>query len=181
MTSPWHEDKSDIAPNLDYDLHKIRTDFPLLHQEIHGKPLVYLDNAATAQKPKQVIDRVAQYYSLENANIHRGVHHLSENATIEYEAARETIQRFINARGSREIIFVRGTTEALNLIAGSFGRSSILAGDEIIISTMEHHSNIVPWQILCQEKQAHLRIIPVSDEGELDLGAFAELFGPKTK
>ena len=139
---------------LPFDVDKIRADFPVLNQMINGKPLVYLDNAATSQKPQSVIDTLVNYYSTENANVHRGVHTLSQRATDDYEAARDKVKRFINAEKDEEIIFVRGTTEAINLISQTYGRSCTSEGDEIIISSMEHHSNIVPWQILCQEKGA---------------------------
>ena len=183
MTTPQKTDAPGIAssPGPDFDVNKLRADFPALHQRVHGKPLVYLDNAATAQKPQIVIDRLMQYYALENANIHRGVHYLSENATAEYEKARSGIQRLLHAKESREIIFVRGATEALNLVANSYGRKNIGEGDEVIVSGMEHHSNIVPWQILCEEKSAHLRVVPVTDDGALDMQAYEELLGPRTK
>ncbi|MAZ59461.1 MAG: cysteine desulfurase CsdA [Chloroflexi bacterium] len=148
---------------------------------INGKPLVYLDNAATSQKPQSVIDTLVNYYSTENANVHRGVHTLSQRATDDYEAARDKVKRFINAEKDEEIIFVRGTTEAINLISQTYGRSCMSEGDEIIISSMEHHSNIVPWQILCQEKGAILRVIPVNDLGELLLDEYERLFTDKTK
>ena len=164
-----------------YDVHRVRADFPILHQQVHGKPLVYLDNAATAQKPQSVIDRVAQYYSKENANIHRGIHTLSDRATEEYAAVRGKVKTFLNASDTREIIFVRGTTEGINLVASSYGRRHIKEGDEIIISTMEHHSNIVPWQILCEETGARLRVIPINDDGELMMDAYQEMLGPRTK
>jgi cysteine desulfurase/selenocysteine lyase len=163
------------------DVAAIRGDFPILGQRIHGKPLVYLDNAATTQKPRAVIDRLTQYYTQENSNIHRGVHLLSERATSAYEAARATVQRFINAAQSREIVFVRGTTEAINLVAQTFGRSHVGAGDEVVISAMEHHSNIVPWQILCDEKQARLRVIPMTDAGELRLDEYEKLLTSRTR
>jgi cysteine desulfurase/selenocysteine lyase len=140
----------------------IRDDFPILRQRVHGKPLVYLDNAATTQKPQAVIDRLTRYYTEENANIHRGVHTLSERSTDAYEAARERMRRFLNAAEPREVIFVRGATEGINLVAQTYGRAHVGPGDEIVISEMEHHSNIVPWQILCEEKRARLRIIPLS-------------------
>ena len=159
----------------------IRQDFPILRQRIHGKPLVYLDNAATTQKPQAVIDRLTRYYAEENANVHRGVHWLSERATEVYEEARATLQRFLNAAHAQEIVFVRGTTEAINLVAQSYGRPGVGAGDEIVISTMEHHSNIVPWQILCEEKGATLRIIPITDAGEMDLDAYEKLLTDRTR
>ena len=159
----------------------IRRDFPILRQRVHGRPLVYLDNAATTQKPQVVIDRVTQYYAEENANVHRGVHWLSDRATNAFEEARATVGRFLNASESREIVFVRGTTEAINLVAATFGRSRVGPGDEIVISAMEHHSNIVPWQILCEQQGARLRIIPITDEGELDLDAYATLLSDRTR
>ena len=166
---------------LPFDVDKIRADFPVLNQTINGKPLVYLDNAATSQKPQSVIDTLVSYYSTENANVHRGVHTLSQRATDDYEEARDKVKRFINAEKDDEIIFVRGTTEGINLISQTYGRSCIGEGDEIIISSMEHHSNIVPWQILCQEKGAILRVIPVNDLGELLLDEYERLFTDKTK
>jgi cysteine desulfurase / selenocysteine lyase len=169
------------APNGVFDVWKIREDFPILKQQVHGKPLVYLDNAATSQKPQVVIDTLNRYYSEENANIHRGVHYLSEKATQEYEDARVKVQRFINAASEREIIFVRSVTEAINLVAHCYGRKYIRAGDEIIISAMEHHSNIVPWQILCEEKGAVLRVVPINDRGEFLLDAYEKLLNPNTK
>jgi cysteine desulfurase/selenocysteine lyase len=164
-----------------YDVEKIRADFPILRQKIRGKPLVYLDNAATSQKPQVVINAITRYYERDNANIHRGVHFLSEHATGEHDDARATIQSFINAADPKEIIFVRGATEAINLVAQSYGRTHIGAADEVIITAMEHHSNIVPWQFLCDEKGAKLRVAPINDRGELLLDEFANLLGPKTK
>jgi cysteine desulfurase/selenocysteine lyase len=164
-----------------FDVWKIREDFPILRREVNGKPLVYLDNAATAQKPQGVIDTLDRFYREENSNVHRGVHFLSQLATEEYEKARVTAQRFLNAAEPREIIFVRGTTEGINLVASSFGRSNVRAGDEILISAMEHHSNIVPWQILCEEKGAHLRVTPINDSGELRLDEFEKLLSSKTR
>ena len=148
---------------------------------MHGKPLVYLDNAATTQKPQSVLDRLVQYYAEENANVHRGVHTLSERATEAYERARETVRRFLNAAASREIVFVRGTTEGINLVAQTYGRANVGRRDEIVISTMEHHSNIVPWQILCEEKEARLRIIPITDSGEMRLDEFERLLSDRTR
>jgi cysteine desulfurase/selenocysteine lyase len=159
----------------------IRRDFPILGELVRGKPLAYLDNAATTQKPQAVIDRLTRYYAEENANVHRGVHWLSERATDAYEDARTTVQRFLNARQSGEIVFVRGTTEGINLVAATYGREHVGAGDEIVISTMEHHSNIVPWQRLCEEKGATLRVIPISDAGELDLQAYEKLLNGRTR
>ncbi|PYN06409.1 MAG: cysteine desulfurase CsdA [Candidatus Rokuibacteriota bacterium] len=164
-----------------WDVERVRKDFPALHQRVHGKPLVYLDNAATSQKPQAVIDALVAYYSLENSNVHRGVHLLSEKATQAYEEARVRVQRFLNAADAREIVFVRGATEGINLVAASYGRTWIGAGDEVIISTIEHHSNIVPWQLLCEERGALLRVIPVDDAGELLLDEYARLLGARTK
>jgi cysteine desulfurase / selenocysteine lyase len=164
-----------------FDVGRIRADFPLLRQQIHGKPLVYLDNAATSQKPQGVIATLTRYYAEENSNVHRGVHLLSERATEAYEAGRATVQRFLNAADTREIIFVRGATEGINLVAQSYGRAYITAGDEIIISGMEHHSNIVPWQMLCEEKGAVLRVVPINDDGEVLLDEYARLLNARTK
>ncbi|HTW24494.1 MAG TPA: cysteine desulfurase [Candidatus Baltobacteraceae bacterium] len=164
-----------------FDVERVRADFPILEQKVHGKPLVYLDNAATSQKPRAVIDAISRYYEGTNANIHRAVHHLSEQATEEYEAARVTAQNFINAASSTEIIFVRGTTEGINLVAQTFGRANIHEGDEIIVTDMEHHSDIVPWQLLAGDRGAKLRVVPINDRGELILDEFAKLLGQKTK
>jgi len=165
----------------DLDVQRLRQDFPILKEKIHGKPLVYLDNAATSQKPRAVIDAISRFYSSENSNVHRGVHLLSQRATEEYENARIKIQRYINAADSKEIIFVRGATEAINLVSNSYGRKHVQEGDEIVVSAMEHHSNIVPWQILCQEKGARLRVIPMNDRGELLLEEYEKLLNPKTR
>jgi len=170
-----------VLPGTTFDLRRIRNDFPILQQQVHGKPLAYLDNAATSQKPRQVIDALSRYYSADNANIHRGVHQLAERATRHYEEARVKVQRWINAADAREIVFVRGTTEAINLVAQTHGRSKIEAGNEVIISALEHHSNIVPWQLLCEEKRARLRVIPINDHGELLLDSFEELLNEKTR
>ena len=164
-----------------FDVERVRADFPILEQKVHGKPLVYLDNAATSQKPRAVIDAISRYYEGTNANIHRAVHHLSEQATEEYEAARVTAQNFIDAASSTEIIFVRGTTEGINLVAQTFGRANIHEGDEIIVTDMEHHSDIVPWQLLAGDRGAKLRVVPINDRGELILDEFAKLLGQKTK
>jgi cysteine desulfurase / selenocysteine lyase len=169
------------AVQPDFDVHKVRADFPILARKIHNKPLVYLDNAATTQKPQAVIDALIYYYTAQNSNIHRGVHTLSEEATASYEESRATVQRFLNAADPREIIFVRGATEGINLVAQTWGRTNIRSGDEIVISAMEHHSNIVPWQILCEQQGANLRVAPVNDAGELLLDEFEKLLGPKTK
>jgi cysteine desulfurase/selenocysteine lyase len=173
-----------LAPQVevaDFDIERIRADFPILQQKVHGHPLVYLDNAATSQKPRAVIDAIVGYYERDNANIHRGVHYLSERATEEFENARKTVQNFLHAALSSEIIFVRSATEAINLVAQTYGRAHVGAGDEVVITAMEHHSNIVPWQMLCEEKGAKLRVAPINDEGELILEEFERLLGPKTK
>jgi cysteine desulfurase/selenocysteine lyase len=164
-----------------YDVERIRLDFPILSRSVHGRPLVYLDNAATTQKPNAVIDRIVRYYREENANVHRGVHYLSEIATSAYENVRTVVKKTINARTEKEIVFNGGTTEGINLVAYAWGRKNVAAGDEIIISAIEHHSDIVPWQMLCQATGATLRIIPVSDEGELLLDEYAKLLSPRTK
>lgn len=164
-----------------YDVQKIRSDFPILNLMVHGKPLVYLDNAATTQKPQYVIDKTDNYYKKMNANIHRGVHALSQEATEAFESSRIIIKNFINALGKNEIIFTRGTTESVNLVASSYGRKNIKEGDEIIISTMEHHSNIVPWQMLCTEKNAKLKVIPINDSGEIIFEEFEKMINEKTK
>jgi len=163
------------------DVARVRTEFPILATRVHGKPLVYLDNAATTQKPQPVIDALAKYYRAENANIHRGVHYLSQVATDGYEGAREKVARFLNAASPREIVFVRGATEGINLVAQSYGRSVLRPGDEILITGMEHHSNIVPWQLLAEQTGTVLRVAPLTDAGELDLTAFDRLLGPRTR
>src|SRR6476620_10898400 len=163
------------------DIEAIRQQFPVLNREVKGKQLVYLDNAATSQKPQVVIDALANYYAGYNANIHRGIHTLAEEATAAFEATRDTVKAFINASSREEIIFTRGTTESINLVAYAWGRQNIKAGDEIIISTMEHHSNIVPWQVLCEEKGAVLKVIPINEEGELLMDEYEKLLNPKTK
>lgn len=164
-----------------YDIKNIREDFPILKKLIHGKPLCYLDNAATSQKPQVVVDALNNFYLSQNANVHRGVHHLSEVSTKAFEDARIKIKEFINASSDKEIIFTRGTTEAINLVAYSYGRKNINEGDEIIISHMEHHSNIVPWQILCEEKKAKLKVIPVNENGEIIFEEYEKLITEKTK
>jgi cysteine desulfurase/selenocysteine lyase len=164
-----------------FDVQKVRADFPILNQRVNGKPLVYLDNAATSQKPRAVIDAITRYYEMDNSNVHRGVHTLSQRATQEYESARETVRHFLNASRAREIVFVRGATEGINLIAQTYGRTHVQPGDEVLITAMEHHSNIVPWQMLCGEKHAKLRVAPINDNGELILDEFARLLGPRTK
>jgi cysteine desulfurase/selenocysteine lyase len=163
------------------DVERIRRDFPALHQEVHGKPLVYLDSAATTQKPEAVIAALARYYREDCANVHRGVHLLSERATEAYDAAREKVARYINAWETREVVFVRGTTEAINLVANTFGRLRVGPGDEVIVSHLEHHSNIVPWQMLCKAQGARLRVLPINDAGEVEVEALAGLLNPRTR
>jgi cysteine desulfurase/selenocysteine lyase len=163
------------------DLGRIRQDFPILRQKVNGKPLVYLDNASTSQKPRAVVNALRHYYEKDNANIHRGVHVLAERSTEAYDEARLKVQRFLGAGCLREIIFTRGCTESINLVAASFGRSRVREGDDVLVTWMEHHSNIVPWQLLCQEKKAHLRVVPVTDAGELRLEELEKLLTPKTK
>jgi len=163
------------------DVKKVRQDFPILRQMVYGKPLVYLDNAATSQKPQAVIDAVTRYYLAENSNVHRGVHFLSEVATQAYEGVRGKVREFLNAAQDREIVFVRGTTEGINLVAQSYGRAFLKAGDEIIVSGMEHHSNIVPWQLVCEATGAVLRVIPITDAGEVDLEAYEKLLNARTR
>lgn len=170
-----------IAEPTQLDLEAIRQEFPVLQQKVHGHRLVYLDNAATTQKPNCVIDAMNDFYRYHNANVHRGVHALSELATADYENARETVRDFIHAKSTREIIFVRGATEAINLVAQSYGGQNIQAGDNIVITEMEHHANIVPWQILCEAKGATLRVVPVLENGELDLQIYQQLLDAKTK
>jgi cysteine desulfurase / selenocysteine lyase len=169
------------ASNGVWDVERIRKDFPALHQQVHGKPLVYLDNAATSQKPQAVIDALVAYYTFDNSNVHRGVHLLSERATEAYEGARARIQRHLNAASPREIVFVRQATEGINLVMASYGRRFVGAGDEIVISAIEHHANIVPWQMLCEEKGARLRVVPIDDRGDLLMEEYARLLGPRTK
>ncbi len=164
-----------------YDVNEIRKEFPILKQSVYGKPLIYLDNAATTQKPRCVIDAITEAYTNVNANVHRGVHFLSQKATEQYEEARATVRRFINARHAHEVIFTRGTTESINLVASSFGETFLAAGDEVIISTMEHHSNIVPWQLLAERKGIKLRIIPLTADARLDKEAYTALFNEKTR
>ena len=160
---------------------RIREDFPVLKQTIHGKPLVYLDSAATAQKPFEVIDAIRKFHEVDCANIHRGVHELSQRSTAAYEETRAKAKKFLNSRGKNELIFVRGTTEGINLVASSWGRKNVKAGDEIVVSAMEHHSNIVPWQMLCEETGARLRVIPINERGELLLEEYETLLGPRTR
>ena len=162
-------------------INEIRAQFPALHQEVNGKPLVYLDNGATTQKPQCVIDALSDYYRLNNSNVHRGAHTLSDRATQQFEDARKTLQAFLNAEKAEEIVWTRGTTESINLVAATWGRQNLQAGDEILVTGMEHHSNIVPWQMLCQQTGATLRPIPVKDNGELDMDAYADMLSDKVK
>lgn len=164
-----------------YDVNKVREDFPILGREIYGRPLVYLDNGATTQKPRQVVEAMVEEYYNVNANVHRGVHFLSQRATDLHEASREAVRQFMNARSSQEIIFTRGTTESINLLAFSLGEALVHEGDEVVVSAMEHHSNIVPWQMMCTRKGAVLKVLPMTDEGELQLEALANLLGERTK
>jgi cysteine desulfurase / selenocysteine lyase len=168
------------APPL-FDVEALRRDFPILAERVHGKPLAYLDNAATTQKPSAVIEALDNYYRHDNANIHRGVHLLSERATAEYEAARETVRRFLNARQAREIVFVRGTTEGVNLVAQTYARQALRPGDDIVVSVLEHHSNFVPWKMVADEKQARLRVVPITDDGELRMDEYERLLSDRTK
>jgi len=164
-----------------FDPRRVREEFPILKQTIRGKPLVYLDSAATAQKPKPVLDALLRFYETEYSNIHRGVHELAERATRAYESVRGTVRRFLHAAEDREIVFVRGSTEGINLVARSFGGTHVGRGDEVLVTEMEHHSNLVPWQILCEEKGARLRAVPVRDDGTLDLDALEGMLGPRTR
>jgi cysteine desulfurase/selenocysteine lyase len=193
MSSPLMDDRTDLAlaparvdasstggrPSFNADA--VRRDFPILQQQVHGKPLVYLDNAATAQKPRAVIDAISNYYLTDNANIHRGVHLLSERATAAYEEGRETVRRFLNARETREIVFVRGTTEAINQVAQAYARPTLRPGDEIVVSILEHHSNFVPWKMACEATGAVLRVVPMTDAGELRMDEYERLLGPRTR
>ena len=167
--------------SVPFDVERVREDFPILQRMVRGRPLVYLDNAATAQKPQVVIDAVCRFYAQENANIHRGVHYLSERATGAYDEARQTVARFINARHPHEVVFTRGTTDSINLVAQSYGRTFLKAGDEILITAMEHHSNIVPWQLVCEQTGAVLRAAPLTGNGELDIAAFDALLNERTR
>ena len=164
-----------------FDVERVRAEFPILAQEVNGRPLVYLDNGATSQKPRRVIDAIRRYYESDNANIHRGLHALSERATTAYEGARDTVRAFLNAVDRREIVFVRGATEGLNLVAQSWARPRLGPGDDVVITTMEHHSNIVPWQIVCRQTGARLRVAPIHDSGELDMEAFTNLVSERTR
>ena len=164
-----------------FDVYQVRADFPILEQRVNGYPLVYLDNGATSQKPRSVIDAIVNYYTTENSNVHRGVHTLSQQATEDYEGARAKIRRFINAGDDREIIFTRNTTEGINLVAHSYARQNVGPGDDIIVANMEHHSNIVPWQMVCEEKGANLRVVPIDDTGELVMDEYEKMLSPRTK
>lgn len=164
-----------------YDIYTVRKDFPILGREVYKRPLVYLDNAATTQKPRCVVEAIANEYYSVNANVHRGVHFLSQQATDLHEAARETVRRFINARDVAEVVFTRGTTESLNLVASSYGEAFLHEGDEVIVTVMEHHSDIVPWQLLRERKGIVLKVVPMTDEGVLDLDAYEQLFTPRTR
>jgi len=168
------------TPTDSWDVERVRRDFPVLGQQVHGYPLAYLDNAATTQKPRAVLEALDHYYRHDNSNVHRGVHALAERATRDFEAARESVRRFVNARSSREIVFLRGTTEAINLVASSFGQG-LREGDEVILTAMEHHANIVPWQLLRERTGIVLRVVPITPSGELDLDALPGLFGPRTR
>jgi len=169
------------ARDLSFDVERVRADFPILKQEVYGKPLVYLDNAATTQKPQAVVDALTRYYTEDNSNIHRGVHALSMRATDAYESVRETVRSFIGAAETDEIIFVRGATEGINLVAATYGATNIGEGDGVLITNMEHHSNIVPWQIVCKDKGANLRVVPMSEAGDLDMDAYEKLLTPRTR
>ena len=170
-----------VSHTADFDVAAIRRDFPVLHQNVNGKPLVFLDNAASSQRPRAVIDAISRYYERDHANVHRGVHTLSQRATDAYEGARETVRRFINARSTKEIIFTRGTTESVNLVAQSFARPRMMPGDEILISGLEHHANIVPWQLLREQTGAVLKVIPITPTGEVDFVEFEKLISPRTR
>jgi cysteine desulfurase/selenocysteine lyase len=178
---PGSEPRSSSRTYTSFDVHTIRRDFPILHQNVNGRPLVWLDNAATSQKPRQVIDALAHFYAHDNSNVHRGAHTLAARSTEAYEGAREKVQRFLGAASAREIIFVRGTTEGINLVAQTYGRKFIGSGDEIVLTTLEHHSNIVPWQFLAQEKGAMLRVAPIDDHGDVVLEEYERLLGPRTR
>lgn len=164
-----------------FDIHQYRQDFPALNQKIYGHPLVYLDNAATTQKPKEVLDVLCNYYAMDNSNVHRGVHYLSQKSTDQFEEARKTVQHFLNAEYDHEIIFTRGTSESINLVASSFGKTFLNEGDSVVISALEHHSNIVPWQLICEQQKADLRVIPINDHGEIILEEYEKLLDDKVK
>lgn len=181
IPTTWARRTDDPTAEVGFDVEKIRADFPILREQVHGRPLVYLDNAATSQKPDAVIEAMADYYRYINANIHRGVHLLSERATEAYETARSKVQHFLHAGETHEIVFVRGTTEAINLVAQTYGRQYVERGDDVLITAMEHHSNIVPWQLLCEEKGARLRVAPINEHGELRIEEFEQLLAPRTR
>jgi cysteine desulfurase/selenocysteine lyase len=172
---------SEILSKIPFEVEQVRKEFPILGREVNGHPLIYLDSGASAQKPNAVIDCVTRYYQEQHANIHRGVHHLSQEATQAYEDARQTIRAFINARHAHEVLFTKGTTDSINLVASSFGRAHLKPGDEIIISTMEHHSNIVPWQLICEQTGAVLKVIPINREGELLMDEYESMLNERTK
>jgi cysteine desulfurase / selenocysteine lyase len=171
----------DIILNKNIDIDEVRAQFPVLHQEVNGRPLIYFDNAATTQKPSVVIDALRHYYENDNANIHRGIHTLAERATSDFEETRRTVQSFLGAREAEEIVMTKGTTDSINLVANSYGRANVQAGDEVVITAMEHHSNIVPWQMLCEVKGAHLKVVPVDEQGEIMMDAFRQIVNEKTK
>ncbi len=177
----YHHPDEAMIHSTTVDLMYVKRDFPILYKPVHNQPLVYLDNAATTQKPQSVIKALYSYYTSKNANIHRGVHSLSEQSTLAYESAREKVRQFINARDAKEIVFVKGATEAINLVAQTFGKLAVKKGDEIIVSELEHHSNIVPWQILCEQNEAILRVIPMSDSGELQIEQLDAMLNERTK
>jgi len=179
--SPGDPSLHDPSVGDPIDVEAVRRDFPILHQRVHGKPLVYLDNAASSQRPRAVIEAISRYYEHDHANVHRGVHALSQRATDAYEGARESVRRFINARETKEIVYVRGTTEAINLVAQSYARPRLKPGDEILISALEHHANIVPWQLVCEQTGATLKVIPITPAGEVDFPAYERLIGPRTR
>ncbi len=181
MTGATVEQNRPIVSGMDFDVQTVRADFPALHTRVYDRPLVYLDNAATSQKPRAVIERITTYYEQENSNIHRGVHFLSQQATDAYEQARLTVARFIHASDPRQVIFTRGTTEAINLVAATFGRSEVAEGDEIVITTLEHHSNIVPWQLLCESVKANLRVVPIDERGRISFDAYQRSLTDRTK
>ena len=170
-----------VSKAASFDVAAVRRDFPILHQDVNGKPLVYLDNAASSQRPRTVIETISEYYERDHANVHRGVHTLSQRATDAYEGAREIVRNFINAQDTKEIIFVRGTTEAINLVAQSYARPRLRPGDEILISGLEHHANIVPWQLVCEQTGATLKVIPIDEQGVVSFDEFERLIGPRTK
>ncbi len=178
--STAHQEK-EVFAGSDFDVQQVRAHFPILHQEVNGKPLVYFDNAATTQKPASVIDALRHYYENDNANIHRGIHTLAERATADFEETRCALQNFLGAREAEEIVMTKGTTDSINLVANTYGRVNVKEGDEIIITAMEHHANIVPWQMLCEEKGAHLKVIPVNDTGELLLDEYKSMISERTK